>query len=358
MRIIHLITTIARGGAETQLLTLVREQIHLGNSVSIYYLKGIPELEDEFSSVGAHVHHDLVGLTFIGQVMKFQRISAIEGAQLHAHLPKSELIASLVRRNVSLVLSKHNAEPFYPGAPRIISRLLAKFVSLRSDGIIYISEAVKMFVHEHFESSTRTKGWVVHYGFNPAFNYKVKREIRSDKTKVALGTVARLAKQKDLKTLILGFLQVRSSCQGATLTIVGRGPEQIALENFVQENRLNDSVNWIPFTENVYRELSQMDIFCLTSKYEGFGLVLLEAMQSGIPIVASRNSAIVEVLGSEYPYLFETSNVGDLVEKINILNDDDNYQNCLKYLQERLEQFSPQTMASRIQSIYEELGSI
>jgi hypothetical protein len=65
MNIVHLITTICRGGAETQLLTLVREQIKLGHKVSIYYLKGEPELELDFASAGASVHHLLSGENFV-----------------------------------------------------------------------------------------------------------------------------------------------------------------------------------------------------------------------------------------------------------------------------------------------------
>jgi glycosyltransferase involved in cell wall biosynthesis len=97
-----------------------------------------------------------------------------------------------------------------------------------------------------------------------------------------------------------------------------------------------------------------MDVFCLTSKYEGFGLVLLEAMQSELPIIAANNSAISEVLGHGYPYLFTTSDTADLLEKMELLTSERHRKDAIAYLQERLKKFSPFVMATKIDSIYME----
>jgi glycosyltransferase involved in cell wall biosynthesis len=75
-------------------------------------------------------------------------------------------------------------------------------------------------------------------------------------------------------------------------------------------------------------------------------------MQSKIPIVAAKNSAIVEVLGEEYPFLFTTSNHLDLAEKLERLSSLKSRDEALDYLQKRLILFSPQIMAEKINAIY------
>jgi glycosyltransferase involved in cell wall biosynthesis len=95
-----------------------------------------------------------------------------------------------------------------------------------------------------------------------------------------------------------------------------------------------------------------MDVFILSSNYEGFGLVLLEAMQSNIPIVASNNSSIPEVMGISYPGLFETNNVLDLFSKLSSAFDRTYRNNLVENYKNRLSLFTPNLMNEKIIEIY------
>jgi glycosyltransferase involved in cell wall biosynthesis len=357
MNVVHLITTICRGGAETQLLTLVREQKKLGHKVSVYYLKDAPELEFDFNSAGATVHHLLLGKNFLRQIYFFRK--AIKGTEtiVHAHLPKSELLASFAVSHNRFVISRHNSEPFFPNAPKLVSKLLSNWVSYRSYGCISISIAVNKYLAENRELFQKRKQWVIRYGFNPNFSELKSSSKELNVNQTTIGTVARLAPQKDLPTLLKGFAVYSTNKYGTRLQIVGVGSEENSLKSLADSLDIKDKVDWLHRTTKVYEVMSKMDIFCLTSKYEGFGLVLLEAMQSKIPIVAARNSAIVEVLGEEYPFLFTTSDYLDLVEKLEKLSILKFRREALDYLQERLMLFSPQIMAERIEQVYLEARS-
>ena len=71
----------------------------------------------------------------------------------------------------------------------------------------------------------------------------------------------------------------------------------------------------------------------ITASYEGFGLVLLEAMDAGVPLLASRNSAIPEVMGVDYPGLFQTSNAVELADKmIEVMSTQDIQQVSLVFM--------------------------
>jgi glycosyltransferase involved in cell wall biosynthesis len=115
---------------------------------------------------------------------------------------------------------------------------------------------------------------------------------------------------------------------------------------------LENSVHFLGRTDKIIEFLSGLDVFLLTSKYEGFGLVLLEAMDAGIPIIASRNSAIPEVLGTDFPNLCETGNDEEFAEKILRLNDLEYRSTVLALQANRLVIFDAPSMARKIYEVY------
>jgi glycosyltransferase involved in cell wall biosynthesis len=99
-----------------------------------------------------------------------------------------------------------------------------------------------------------------------------------------------------------------------------------------------------------------LDIFVLPSNYEGFGLVLLEAMSQGIPVIARRISAIPEVIGEEHPGLVDSISPVDLALKIRILtSDQDALRSCLNYQAQRLLEFPIEKSQREHERIYTSL---
>jgi len=112
-------------------------------------------------------------------------------------------------------------------------------------------------------------------------------------------SVARQYRRKDTRTLLEAFSRVRGRHPAAALRIVGGGPELPALRARAAELGLGAAVTFLgelPDDEAVRREYLAADVFCLPSLQEGFGIVLLEAMAAGLPIVATRAAAIPEVV--------------------------------------------------------------
>jgi xanthine dehydrogenase FAD-binding subunit len=80
------------------------------------------------------------------------------------------------------------------------------------------------------------------------------------------------------------------------LALVGTGPLEIELKRLAKQLGLDDAVIWAGFREDISIVMQAFDVFALTSDYEGFGLVLLEAMAARKPVVATGVSAIPEIV--------------------------------------------------------------
>lgn len=107
--------------------------------------------------------------------------------------------------------------------------------------------------------------------------------------------VAHLYPRKDVATLLRAFATMR---EDADLHVVGIGPELGRLRRLARELGISDRVRFLGHVPRaaLAREYRNAGLFCLPSRQEGFGIVLLEAMAAGLPIVAARAAAIPEVL--------------------------------------------------------------
>lgn len=356
-KILHIITTINRGGAENQLVILVREQVKNGRDVSVLYLKGEPELEKEFIVAGAKVLHHLGNKNPFIQLIILRSILSMNRFLVHAHLPRAEIFARFASKRNAFLVSRHNAESFFPGTPRFMSSLLSRFVTGKAKRVIAISQAVANFLLSQNEVKDSSKIVVVHYGFptDSHFGRDASREEMSHGSEIRIGTVSRLVPQKDLPTLLGAFAIFLHSYPNSRLILIGSGFEKERLIQIANRMQINDRIEWVGRTDEVSAYISTMDIFVLSSLYEGFGLVLLEAMNCGIPIIASNNSAIPEVLGENFPGLVETGNVKLFSKRLAEYTDKDVRRKVLEIQSYRLSLFSAEAMSRKILKIYESL---
>ncbi len=350
MNVVHLITTIERGGAETQLLTLVNEQIRRSKRIRIIYLKGVPALEGDLIAAGAEVISSLANKNLIFQLTHLKKVLGPDFQIVHCHLPRAELLAALVKVRPFLV-SRHNAEKFFPSAPNFFSRWLSKFVLSRSFACIAISAAVRDFLYIQKEVPRGTKVKVIHYGIDKSKFISVHRKPFTE-MQLKIGTISRLVPQKNLKLLLSGFNLVCDSQPGATLQIVGRGILEKELKEFAVELNIEEKVTWADQITDVPKFFQGIDIFCLTSNYEGFGLVLLESMAAGVPIISKANEATVEVLGKDYPYLLWGDNPKELSQAISKLGAEKELEEVRSRNFYRLEKFTSVRMEKEISATY------
>jgi glycosyltransferase involved in cell wall biosynthesis len=110
--------------------------------------------------------------------------------------------------------------------------------------------------------------------------------------------VAHLYPRKDVATLLAAMRRVKNP---AVLRIVGVGPELAGLRERARRLGIERRVEFLGHVsyERLAAEYRRADVFCLPSKQEGFGIVFLEAMAAGLPIVAARAAAVPEVVSDQ-----------------------------------------------------------
>lgn len=300
MRILHVITTLDVGGAEVHLLAQVRGQAARGHTLRVLFLKGKGTLAPEMREAGA----GYVGRTGLAGIFRSARWADV----VHSHLLKADMatavVATLAGRRSGLVSSKHNDE-------QVLKRPLVSFVhgilgKLPARTIV-LSDHVGRFFAEHGGiDPARTRR--IYYGVDPGPFERAATMPASEKARLraSLGLapddvvfvcVARFARQKAHEVLLEALGKVES--RDVRLLLVGDDPfgdGKRKAEAVARDLRLGDRAVFTGIRRDVPELLAISDGFVMASRWEGLGLVFLEAMAASLPVVATRVSAVPEVV--------------------------------------------------------------
>ena len=213
---------------------------------------------------------------------------------LHTHMVHADVYGSLAAhlQHTPFVSTRHNDDRYLLGPFRFVDRAFMNGVG----AIIAISDAVREF---HIRAGLPAQKLVtIHYGLDelpsaPSELTPAAAGIPADVPLVL--AVGRLIEQKDHATLLEAFARVRRERADARLAILGWGRLEAATRARVQALGLGESV-LLPGRVEPSAWLARADVFVHTSRWEGFGIVLLEAMLAGLPVVATRVSAIPEIV--------------------------------------------------------------
>ncbi len=189
-----------------------------------------------------------------------------------------------------------------------ILKLIHCFITPHADKIIAVSEGSLKWLRK--DSYHKLPQGIFIY--NPIFDDTIYLSATESvqfpidvKDKIVLLSVGRLAEQKDHITLLKAFSIIKQTIKNAVLFILGTGPLQSMLENYINENNLSGSVFLNGFETNPYKWMSNCNVFISSSIYEGFGNVIVEAMVLGKTVVSTNcPSGPAEILkNGAYGYL-------------------------------------------------------
>lgn len=163
---------------------------------------------------------------------------------------------------------------------------------------------------ERYDEETRTACEVIP---NPLTLVPGKPSDGHSRSFLAVGRFSHRHKGFDL--LIKAFNLFAKSNGDWTLDIVGEGPEEAMLRGLINRYGLERRVRLHPFTRNIQEYYSRAAVYVLSSRWEGFGLVMVEAMAHGLPVISSDLPSSKEILGGFGMY-FENGNIDGLATRL------------------------------------------
>jgi glycosyltransferase involved in cell wall biosynthesis len=130
---------------------------------------------------------------------------------------------------------------------------------------------------------------------------------------LAVGRFSYLHKGFDL--LIDAFHQFAQKDSEWTLDIVGEGVEEPIYRKMIKDYQLEERIHIHPFTNNIQKYYSEAQVYVLSSRWEGFGLVLVEAMAHGLPVISSDLPTSREIMG-DFGIYFSNGDVNGLARRM------------------------------------------
>lgn len=125
---------------------------------------------------------------------------------------------------------------------------------------------------------------------------------------ITLGTIGRFTYQKGQEILIEAFSKIYKRYNNVRLIIVGSGENEDSINRLIVSKNLQKNVFVEGYKENIYEYLKKLDIFILTSRFEGVPYVILEAMCIGVPIISTKVGGIDNVLENEIDAILTEKN--------------------------------------------------
>src|SRR4051812_23324645 len=294
--ILHLQKVAGISGSEAHLLSLLPRLRERGWDVRMLMLHedepGAWEFARALESRGVPI--DAISLRADVDPFAFMRLVAylvrVRPTILHTHLVHADaygLLAGTVARVPVRFSTKHGFNefreaPYFGVADRAFASLAHVHIAI-SRGLARYLEEVEGFDGESFE--------IVHYGIDP--NGEPKPYADSVPRLLCVG---RLIPIKGHIVLLRAFADARRDVPGLRLDIAGRGPLEPALKALAKELAVDDAISFLGHVSPVQAAIERAAVVVVPSMGEGFGMVALEAMERGRPVIAAEIGGLGELV--------------------------------------------------------------
>jgi glycosyltransferase involved in cell wall biosynthesis len=321
MRLIHIISSLERGGAQAVLYDLVQELAKRGYQQSIIYFHDGPYVQ-QFKAVNIPIYHikgAVVPFDMIALMRLYTLLKRLNPDCVHSVLWAANWMARIVCRwlEIPSIASLHNNYD-QNGS---IRNFLDKFVSFSNNAIIAVSDEVQ----QSFEQVQRVQCpiVVIRNGINYESLQKMPKISRDHlqflPDHFIIGSVGRFVPIKRYSLLLEAFAQLHMQFPQARLLLIGAGPQEALLRNQAVRLGIAPFIQWV-IDMPAYPYYAVMDCFILTSPKEGISMALLEAMSCGVACLVTSATLSHSVLDNlRNGLVVNTNNATLLSQKLALL---------------------------------------
>ncbi|SLJ83941.1 glycosyltransferase [Psychrobacter sp. DAB_AL43B] len=354
MKILYLITGLGLGGAERVVVDLSDQMNLLGHNVKIAYLTGEIQVKPASSDVEIIALHLNSAKDFLLASKKYQKlVKSFRPDVVHAHMVHANMFARLNRAFCpvsKLICTAHSSNE--GGRARMLAyRLTNRLSNLNTN----VSEtAVNALIDRG--AFSRKNLINVYNGIDLSRFEKKSDFIALNQNFINILAVGRFSDAKDYPNLISAFALLRkNNNRGIKLSIVGDGELRPQIESLIKELGLDRDITLLGRRSDIPQLLNQADIFVLASKFEGFGLVVAEAMACECYVVSTDSGGVAEVMGNtgQLVPIQDSQALADALQNAVNLSDEDRVDNNKKARARVEELFSLKTSVQKWSALYE-----
>lgn len=293
-RIVFVLPSLGKGGAQRATVSLVNFLSETsGFDITLIALKSDEvefTLRQEVKVVKLASNSFKASLGKFVTILKSERPEIVYSALWHVNLlvilSRLILMLSGAPRFYHIASVHNNPARIIQTENKVLSIVYYYFLARFSTKIVAVSKGIK----EHLNNKCLIPTKKVVLAYNPAITDKHRAQITAaiDNDFALrhegryLVWVGRLDYQKDP----LKFLEIAKLCHLPAI-IIGDGPLEEEVKNYISKNNLGENVLWLPFQENVMALMAKAYLLVMTSRFEGFGLVLVEALVAGTPVIST-----------------------------------------------------------------------
>jgi glycosyltransferase involved in cell wall biosynthesis len=307
-RVLHLLSTLQRGGTEMALLRLLPRMDPVAWSFRVAWLQGPGDLATAFAEACGDVPTCL-DLRFKADLRVLPRLAGLvrrEGIDLiQTHMDLADYYGAVAARltGTRLVSIRQNADEFRTRRTwkRPPFLLLEHLSYAAADAVVAVSDGLVDFLAQA-EGLPRHKTIVIPNGVDESLAARApdqvaaRRALGLEGCGPLVGTVGRLAEQKGQIYLMRAFPEILRERPDARLLLAGEGPERPRLEEEARRLGLDGRVIFLGQREDIPTVLAALDLFAFPSLWEGMPMALLEAMLLERPVVAARGVGVDEAV--------------------------------------------------------------
>ena len=363
--ILHIIKSLGRGGAEM----LLPETLNIHDKSKfefhfIYFLPWKNQMVSEIEKNGGKVtclsaKNNIQLMGKASQIIKYCKQNQID--LIHCHLPWAGFIGRLVyfKTKIPLVYTEHNMQERYHPVTKILNKKTFNSQSLA----IGVSEDVSNSIKKNIQPKIRVK--TILNGVNTSKyirdyeDVSIRNEYNIPKDAFVVGLVSVFRFQKRIKEWLQAFKNFSDSNDRAVGLIVGAGPLEEEIKQEVERLGLGEKIIMPGLQENTIPFFNAMDIFMMSSSFEGLPIALLEAMSMECAIITTNAGGIKEVIRDGIDGLMvDVDEWSDLSVKLKVLaNNSELLKKYQKASRNRVvEEFSLKAMVDNLENEYLKLA--
>ncbi len=296
---------------------------------------------------------DLIYVKNLLNIIKKNQIDIIHSHDAHSLTPS--ILCCVFQPKLKLI---HTRRVDFSIDKSVVSKL--KYSNKYVTKIVAISDAIKNIL---IKDGIKLEKIIKIYSGVPQPKIFDKNKI--DKLKKQLDVighkviccVANFAGHKDHKTLLKAFEIVNSQISNVKLLLVGDGPLFQETKDFAESLAGKDKIIFTGYREDVYDLIYLSNIFCITSKEEGLCTSVIDALNCGKPVVATKAGGIPELVEDNHNgYLCEIGNFNEIAKKIlNLFNDNNKAAFFSKNAIEKGKKFSDTEMTEKYIDLYKKI---